>query len=96
VTAERPTAVETETGIEIDTVSMPKSPNRTHGDLVLAQSDQIREPDMSISRGLRSLVTTGIAEENSDVEALQEEVGGERSVALEATVSETDEESTQR
>lgn len=95
VTAESPVAVEDETGTETFNVYMPKSPNPTQGDFLLVPEDQITELDMSVSRGLRLLVTTGIAEEKSEMEALQEEVG-DGSVALETAIAEMDEDGSQR
>ena len=41
------------------TVFFPHSPNPTAGKLVMRHSDDYAEIDMSVSRGLRLLVTTG-------------------------------------
>lgn len=95
VTAESPVAVEEETGAETYNVYMPKSPNPTQGDFLLVPGDEITELDMSVSQGLRLLVTTGIAEEKTEMAALQDEVGT-GSVALETAVGELEDEQAQR
>lgn len=42
-------------------VFLPNSPNPTGGRLILLPEDQVHEIDMSVRRGLRLLVTTGMA-----------------------------------
>lgn len=90
VTAESPVAVSEETGTETFNVYVPGSPNPTQGHFLLVPSSEITELDMSVSRGLRLLVTTGIAEEKSELEELRADVGGD-STALETAVDEMEE-----
>lgn len=92
VTAESPVAVSAETGTETFNVYVPGSPNPTQGHFLLVPSSELTELDMSVSRGLRLLVTTGIAEEKEELEALRADVGGD-STALETAVDEMEEES---
>ncbi len=77
VTSESPTTVIDTLGEEAVNVYLPNSPNPTNGQLLMVPESQIRELDMSVSRGIRLLVTTGIAEEQSEVEELQAEVAQE-------------------
>lgn len=67
VTSGSPVAVEEETGTETYNVYLPGSPNPTQGHFVLAPETELTELDMSVSKGIRLLVTTGIAEEHADV-----------------------------
>ena len=53
-------------------VFVPNSPNPTAGALVMLPADDVHEIDMSVRRGLRLLVTTGLSVE--DVEELPEGV----------------------
>lgn len=66
VTGESPTAVEEFAGQDVYNVFLPNSPNPTGGRLVLLPSDQIHEIDMSVRRGMRLIVTTGMG---SDIES---------------------------
>lgn len=90
VTGESPTSVRTETGGDVYNVYVPGSPNPTQGHLQLVPAADITELDLSVSRGLRLLVTTGIAEEEAEMEELTAEVGGDSSVALEKAMEEMD------
>lgn len=92
VTGESPATVEAATGGEVYNVYVPGSPNPTQGHLLLVPAVDITELDLSVSRGLRLLVTTGIAEEESEMEALTAEVGGDSSAALETALEEIDDE----
>lgn len=92
VTGESPATVAEETAQETYNVYIPGSPNPTQGHLHMIPADEITELDMSVSRGLRLIVTTGIAEERSEMEALQEEVGGDSSAALERALDEIEDE----
>jgi len=69
VTGESPASTRSATG-EAYNVFVPHSPNITGGRLVLAPADTVHEVDISVRRAIRLLMTTGIAEEQSDVEAL--------------------------
>lgn len=77
VTAESPTTVTETLGEDAVNVYLPNSPNPTNGHLLLLPESKVRELDMSVSRGIRMLVTTGIAEDEGEMEALQEEVAEE-------------------
>lgn len=63
VTAESPEPVETVTGGTTYNVFLPNSPNPTGGRLVLVPEEQIHEIDMSVRRGMRMIVTTGMGDE---------------------------------
>jgi len=88
VTAESPPAVEAETGEETYNVYLPHSPNPTQGQFRLVPAREITELDMSVSAGLRLLVTTGIASEPAEMEALKETVGTDSAVAVETALEE--------
>ncbi|WP_181685148.1 DUF502 domain-containing protein [Halorhabdus salina] len=72
VTAESPNAVQTVTG-EAFNVFVPTSPNVTGGRLLLVPKADVYEIDISVRRGLRLLMTTGMAEDQSGVERLAAE-----------------------
>lgn len=91
VTSESPAAVEDETGEETFNVYLPHSPNPTQGHFRLVPGHEIAELDMSVSAGLRLLVTTGIASEQAEMADLQDTVGGQSSVAIETALEEIDE-----
>jgi uncharacterized membrane protein len=91
VTGESPDTVAAETTQETYNVYVPGSPNPTQGHLHMIPAHEITELEMSVSRGLRLIVTTGIAEEQSEMEALQQEVGGDSSAALETALTEIEE-----
>ncbi|KAB1197352.1 MULTISPECIES: DUF502 domain-containing protein [Haloferax] len=61
VTNEAPPSVSKATEDDLYTVFLPHSPNPTAGSLVMLSSDEIRELDMPVRRGLRLLVTTGLS-----------------------------------
>lgn len=58
---------------EVYNVFVPKSPNPTGGNLIMVPADQVHELDMSVRRGVRLLVTTGIAEQQEELDELQAE-----------------------
>ena len=60
VTANAPPDVETVAGEQAVTVYLPNSPNPTGGRLLLVPASEVHEVDMSVRRGLRLLVTTGM------------------------------------
>lgn len=72
VTDESPTAVLSEVGPAYN-VYIPNSPNPTNGQLQMVPEDELMEIDMSPRRGIRLLVTTGMAESSSDLDALENE-----------------------
>ena len=62
------------------TVLVPNSPNPTGGRLLLIPESRVQEIDMSVRRGIRTLVTTGIAAEETGLPRRDEtaEGGGDR------------------
>lgn len=76
VTGESPPAVEALADQAVYNVFLPNSPNPTGGRLVLLPEDQVHELDMSVRRGMRLVITTGMngeeAEELPGVEKLPE------------------------
>ena len=73
VTAESPGPVQTITG-EAYNVYIPNSPNPTNGHLMMLPDEEVHEIDMSVRRGIRLMVTTGMAETSEDLEELEAEV----------------------
>jgi uncharacterized membrane protein len=67
VTSESPTAFDDATGEDTVSVFLPHSPNPTAGALVMVAPDQLYEVDMSVSRGLRLVVTTGLTVEEDEL-----------------------------
>ncbi|QLG50795.1 DUF502 domain-containing protein [Natrinema halophilum] len=63
VTGESPTPVEEVAGQDVYNVFLPNSPNPTAGRLVLLPEEQVHEIDMSVRRGMRLVVTTGMGDE---------------------------------
>lgn len=61
VTNPAPRGVRRVAGEELMTVFFPHSPNPTAGKLAMMSPDDYVEIDMSVSRGLRLLVTTGLS-----------------------------------
>ena len=74
VTSESPEPIETATGEQLYNVYLPNSPNPTQGHFTLVPSDQVMEVDMSVSKTIRLIVTTGIAENTDELAEFQEEV----------------------
>ena len=73
VTNDGPRSAEAATDSEeLLTVFVPHSPNPTAGTLVMAAPEEVFEVDMSVRRGLRLVVTTGLGVD--DVEELPEGV----------------------
>jgi len=58
-------------------VYLPGSPNPTQGHLVFVPEDEFYPIDIKVSRAIRLLVTTGIAENQEELEQLHEEVAEE-------------------
>jgi uncharacterized membrane protein len=63
VTGDIPEAVQATLDEPAYAVFVPNSPNPTGGRLLLAPESRVTEIDMSVRRGIRTLVTTGIAAE---------------------------------
>lgn len=63
VTGESPGEVAEFAGQDVYNVFIPNSPNPTAGKLVLLPEDQVHETEMSVRRGMRLVVTTGMGEE---------------------------------
>lgn len=84
VTGESPDVVEDVAERSVYNVFLPNSPNPTGGRLVLVPDEQIHEIDMSVRRGLRMIVTTGMGDdavpERSALETGGPETSGSRSV----------------
>ena len=74
VTNEAPETTRRATGEDLYTVFLPNSPNPTAGTLALVPDADVHEVDMSVRRGLRLLVTTGLSVD--DVADLPEGVAG--------------------
>jgi len=91
ITSESPVAVEDETGVETYNVYLPSSPNPTQGKFALVPEDEIRELDMTVSQGIRLLVTTGIAEDRQGMEELQATVSHDGALDLEHALQNADE-----
>lgn len=72
VTASSPDAVQSIAG-ETYNVFMPHSPNVTGGQLLMVPETDVYDLDISVRRAIRLLMTTGMAEEQSDIERLAEE-----------------------
>jgi len=66
VTNEAPRSTRRATNEDLYTVFLPNSPNPTAGTLTLVPDDDIYEVDMSVRRGLRLLVTTGLSVDDVD------------------------------
>jgi len=72
VTGDAPEAAAGIAGEDAYNVFLPNSPNPTGGRLVLVPASQVHEVDISVRRGIRLLVTTGIAEREAEVERLRQ------------------------
>ncbi|MFB6166199.1 MAG: DUF502 domain-containing protein [Haloarculaceae archaeon] len=73
ITGDSPAPVEAVADAELVNVFLPNSPNPTGGRMAMVPVEQVHEVDMSVRRGVRLLVTTGIAEDDRDVKAFQAE-----------------------
>ena len=90
VTAESPDPVQSITG-EAYNVYIPNSPNPTNGHLAMLPDDEVHEIDMSVRRGIRLMVTTGMAETTADLEKLESEVDANFDELVEEDDAERDE-----
>ncbi|MFB6082687.1 MAG: DUF502 domain-containing protein [Halorientalis sp.] len=73
VTGEGPQAATTAAGEQLSNVFLPNSPNPTGGAFLMVPEDELHELDVSVRRGVRLLVTTGMAESDEEMEALRAE-----------------------
>ena len=69
VTGEGRGAIDDVVGDRAYSVFLPNSPNPTAGRLVMLPASQIHETDMSVREGMRLIVTTGIGENEAELEA---------------------------
>jgi uncharacterized membrane protein len=76
VTGDGPVEADALADDETRFVIVPHSPNPTAGQLIVVPERNIHETERSVRRALRLLVTTGVAESEDELEALQDEVGG--------------------
>jgi uncharacterized membrane protein len=74
VTSGSPEAVTDALGTEAYNVYLPNSPNPTQGRFTLVPTDQVIDIDMSVSQSVRLLVTTGIAEDQEELEQFKHEM----------------------
>lgn len=74
VTNEGPRSARDATGEDLYNVFVPNSPNPTAGRLLLAPEADVHEIDMSVRRGLRLLVTTGLGTDKIDEDDLPSDV----------------------
>lgn len=72
VTAGSPVEVETVTGEPAHNVFLPNSPNPTAGRLVVVPESQVHEIDVSIRRGMRLIVTTGVGEDGDALPSIED------------------------
>ncbi|WP_136590692.1 DUF502 domain-containing protein [Salinigranum halophilum] len=66
VTSESPRSVNQTTDEDLLTVFVPHSPNPTVGKLLMVPEDELWELDMSVRRGFRIIVTTGLSAEDME------------------------------
>jgi uncharacterized membrane protein len=66
VTSESPRSISRAAGDDLYTVFIPHSPNPTAGKLMMVAEADMRELDMSVRRGFRIIVTTGLSAEDME------------------------------
>lgn len=71
VTGDAPTDATTVAGEPVHNVFVPNSPNPTAGNLILVPESRVHETTLSVRRGLRLIVTTGIADSRAELEAFR-------------------------
>lgn len=71
VTGDGPGPATEAAGEPTHNVFLPNSPNPTAGRLVVVPGSQVHETDMSVRRGIRLVMTTGMADTEAEVEALR-------------------------
>lgn len=74
ITSESPSPIERAAGQDLYSVYVPGSPNPTQGTYLQVPTDEVTEVDMSVSRAIRLLVTTGIAEDEKELREFTEEI----------------------
>ena len=70
VTGDSPAPISDLAGQDTYNVFTPNSPNPTAGRLVMVPEEKVHEVDISVRRGVRLIVTTGIEERQEEVAAL--------------------------
>lgn len=73
VTGDAPAVAREVASQDVYNVFLPASPNPTAGRLVLASADRVHETNMNVRRGLRLIVTTGIADTEAGLRELHDE-----------------------
>jgi uncharacterized membrane protein len=73
VTGDGPDEAASAVGESLNNVFLPNSPNPTGGHFLMVPDDEIHELDISVRRGVRLLVTTGIAESDEEMAELRAE-----------------------
>lgn len=73
VTADAPEEATDLAGEDAVNVFLPNSPNPTAGRTVMVPESDVHETDMSVRRGIRLVVTTGLAESPDEMAALRRE-----------------------
>jgi uncharacterized membrane protein len=73
VTGDGPDEAANVAGERLYNVFLPNSPNPTGGRFLMVPEDEIQELDISVRRGVRLLVTTGMAESDEEVAQLRAE-----------------------
>ncbi|WP_424019548.1 DUF502 domain-containing protein [Halorientalis pallida] len=79
VTGDGPEEAASAAGEQLYNVFLPNSPNPTGGHFLMVPEDEIHELDISVRRGVRLLVTTGIAESDEEMAELRAEADLPRS-----------------
>ncbi|WP_435145162.1 DUF502 domain-containing protein [Halobaculum sp. P14] len=87
VTGRAPRYARDATDEELYSVFFPNSPNPTGGALALVRDDDVRELDVSVRRGLRLLITTGLSGDDAAA-ALPDQPSGDDDAAHARTGSE--------
>jgi uncharacterized membrane protein len=72
VTGDSPKVADMVAGEKAYNVFLPNSPNPTAGRLVLVPESRVYQTDMSVGRGIRLLVTTGIADTPEELQEFRE------------------------
>jgi uncharacterized membrane protein len=67
VTSDSPDAMEDAVEKDLETVFIPMSPNPTMGNLIMVEDSDYVELDMSVQKGMKLLLTTGIAYEDEEL-----------------------------
>ncbi|MFB6180022.1 MAG: DUF502 domain-containing protein, partial [Halorientalis sp.] len=78
ITGDSPPQVGQIAGQDTYNVFLPNSPNPTAGRFVMVPAEQVHTLDMSVRRGVRLLVTTGIAERQEELAELRDEAEVQR------------------